>query len=77
MSDMTKVCGLWIETSKKDGQRYMRGKANGKKYLIFRNTKKEHDKQPDYVLYEAEDAGASASAPKTEAPANNDSNAPF
>ena len=55
MGALKKLCGLWLNTSKKDGSKYMAGSMeNGTKVLIFKNTKKvEGSKMPDYTLYEA------------------------
>lgn len=55
MSDMKKLCGLWLNTSKKDGKKYMAGKTDdGRKFLIFKNDKQGNEKRPDYTLFETD-----------------------
>lgn len=43
--------GLWLNTSQ-NGNKYMSGRLGlGGKLLIFKNTNKTTDNQPDYMLY--------------------------
>tara|TARA_Y100001951_G_C11047017_1_gene133514 strand:+ start:201 stop:422 length:222 start_codon:yes stop_codon:yes gene_type:complete len=44
-----KLSGLW-KNETKNGETYLSGSSNGKKYTIFKNTFKEKDTQPDYNL---------------------------
>jgi len=47
---MIQLSGLWLNTSA-SGTKYFKGKLNGNDLLIFKNNHKQHDKQPDYILY--------------------------
>ncbi len=48
-STMLNVTGLWLNKSK-SGVSYMSGSLGNLRVLIFRNTHKTQDKQPDYQL---------------------------
>lgn len=47
---MIKICGLW-QGEDKNRNPYYSGSVGGVKFLIFKNTRKEKDKQPDYQLF--------------------------
>ena len=56
---MRKLGALWCRTSKKDGMQFMTGTLEDMrgdiKIVVFRNTKKEKENQPDYQIYLSED----------------------
>jgi len=47
---MTKVGALWLRESKK-GNKFMSGNCNDVKIIVFKNGKKDNEKQPDYLIY--------------------------
>jgi uncharacterized protein (DUF736 family) len=50
MSDMIELCGLWKSESKA-GNRYLSGKlGNNVTIMIFENTRKSKDSEPDFRL---------------------------
>ena len=58
--DMIEISGLWLNTDS-NGKQYFVGYMGSAKILIFKNGYKEHEKQPDYVLYLAKPQKQSAS----------------
>ena len=50
-STLEKVGALWQNMSA-DGQPYFNMDVEGQKYVIFSNSYKEEDKQPDFLVYE-------------------------
>ena len=72
-SKLVALGGLW-ESTDKSGSPYFSGRLGMAKILIFRNRKKESEKQPDYMIYVApwEDRGGEnrgKSAPREADPA--------
>jgi uncharacterized protein (DUF736 family) len=49
--NLEKVGALWQNTSS-DGQPYFNLDLEGQKYVVFGNSYKEEDKQPDFLVYE-------------------------
>lgn len=47
---MVNIGGLWVNKTNA-GEIYLSGYLNGARLLIFKNNFKEHEKQPDYVMY--------------------------
>ncbi len=68
LSNMIRLTGLWLNESK-SGDKYFSGNIGAAKLLIFKNTRKEADNQPDYIAYVAEakrdDAGGQAAGEDT------------
>jgi len=48
-SDMMSIMGLWENTDKR-GNKYLSGNLGGIRVLIFKNTYKQSDREPDYRL---------------------------
>jgi uncharacterized protein (DUF736 family) len=48
-----KLGALWLKTSAK-GAKFMSGKINGVDVVIFKNTFKEEEKHPDYIVYKSQ-----------------------
>jgi hypothetical protein len=60
------VGGLWLRDSKK-GTRYMVGTMGGVRVLVFKNTKKRSEKDPDYTLcFDHKQAGGESPEPPEE-----------
>lgn len=66
MGKMKSVGGLWVKTSKKNGKKFMTGldlkvlqglDPDQYNLLIFKNEKKDNDKQPDYNVVAVEQDG--------------------
>lgn len=53
-SPMLQLGGLWINESKSSGKKYMVGYLGNLKLMIFRNTFKKKDNEPDYRMYVTE-----------------------
>lgn len=53
MADMVRLTGLWKNKSGK-GTDYLGGKLGAANILIFKNTKKQGEKDPDYIMYAAQ-----------------------
>jgi hypothetical protein len=52
---LIKITGLWNSTKQSTGEEYLRGKAqDGNVYMVFKNTRKTIDSQPDFELYVSE-----------------------
>ncbi len=51
-SDMMNIMGLWENTDKR-GNKYLNGSLGGIRVLIFKNTYKQGEREPDYRLYVA------------------------
>lgn len=49
---MIQLSGLWLKDGKNG--KYFSGKLGNANILIFKNTKKQDEKHPDYILYLAE-----------------------
>jgi len=49
MPQWIKAAGMWLNTTK-DGKKYMVGYMGGLKICLFKNEKKENDKDFDYHL---------------------------
>ena len=49
-NNMIQITGLWKNTSQK-GESYLTGYFGNAKVLIFKNSFKDKDNQPDYKLY--------------------------
>jgi hypothetical protein len=47
---MVKIAGLYEKTSQK-GNRYFIGRLNGARLLMFANTDKKQESDPDWLLY--------------------------
>lgn len=47
---MIELSGLWLNESK-DGQKYFSGSLGRARLIIFKNTFKKEEKEPDYLLY--------------------------
>ena len=47
--DMMSIMGLWENTDKR-GNKYLSGNLGGIRVLIFKNTYKQSDREPDYRL---------------------------
>ena len=47
---MEKIGALWLKESNK-GNKYLTGTVNGKRVVVFKNTKKKSDKSPDYQIF--------------------------
>ena len=47
-----KIGALWLKTSAK-GAKFMSGEINGVPVVIFKNTFKEEEKHPDYLVYKS------------------------
>ena len=60
-SEMVSIMGLWENTDKR-GNKYLSGNLGGIRVLVFKNTFKQGEREPDYRLYIArrtqEDRGA-------------------
>ena len=52
MEGMIKLTGLW-QNEDKNQNKYLSGSLGSAKILIFKNTYKEKDNQPDYIMYAA------------------------
>jgi len=50
-SNLEKVGALWQNTSA-DGKPYFNLDINGQKFVVFSNSYKAEDKQPDFLVYE-------------------------
>lgn len=50
---MILLTGLYLNESKK-GEKYFKGKLGTGNLLVYKNKKKETDKDPDYYIYVAE-----------------------
>ena len=50
--DMMNIMGLWENTDKR-GNKYLNGSLGGIRVLIFKNTYKQGEREPDYRLYVA------------------------
>jgi hypothetical protein len=48
-SELIELCGLWRQRSQ-SGTDYLAGSLGGARIMIFKNTRKETDNQPDYRL---------------------------
>ena len=76
-SDMLSIMGMWENTDKR-GNKYLSGNLGGIRVLIFKNTYKQGEREPDYRLYIAkrqQQEGASYSA-NTQASSGEESQAP-
>ena len=51
--DMIQACGLWTGKDR-NGNTFLSGSLGGLRIMIFRNTFKSEEKQPDYRLYLSE-----------------------
>ena len=51
MSDLKKIGAMWLKTSK-SGNKYLSGIVNDQRIVVFKNTKKDKENQPDYQIYE-------------------------
>ena len=49
-NDLIPLTGLWKHTSR-SGTEYLSGSLGGAKLLVFRNTRKDKDSQPDWLIY--------------------------
>jgi len=55
-SNLDKPIGyLYNQVSKVKGTKYISGTVDGKKVIIFNNTRKEDNKNYDYIVYEKKD----------------------
>lgn len=76
---MVNIGGLWVNKSK-NGEVYLSGYLNGARLLVFKNNFKEHEKQPDYVMYvtpNQQRQQSSASEFEPPAPSENTDDIPF
>lgn len=79
MSDLVKIGGLWENTSKK-GDVYMKGSLGMANIFLFKNTNKRSEKSPDWFMSvgsKDDDSGFKEDAPKSDAPAEPESDVPF
>lgn len=51
-NNMVQLTGIWLQTGG-DGEKYFSGKLGSAKVLIFKNTYKQKDSHPDYIMYAA------------------------
>jgi hypothetical protein len=49
MAEMLRLCGLWKSTSKRGGA-YLSGRLGSAKMMLFKNSQKRTDKDPDYFV---------------------------
>jgi len=54
---MIHLAGFWKKDSK-NGRKYYTGKLGSGKLLLFRNDKKQTEKDPDLILYIVQERGA-------------------
>lgn len=47
-----KIGALWARVSGK-GTAYFSGEINGQKIVVFANSRKDNEKQPDWVVYKS------------------------
>ena len=67
-SDLILITGMWENTSRDGKGKYLSGTfGQGGKLLLFKNTRRENDKQPSHMLYLAPKARESSEASKSTA----------
>ncbi len=65
---MEKIGSLWIKKDK-NGNPFMSGIVGGKSVLIFKNTRKQDQKHPDYEVFQGQS--------RDELPPKNEGDVPF
>ncbi|GEM_PF-2367057 len=75
MAQWIKAAGMWLNTSN-DGKKYMVGYMGGLKVCLFKNEKKENDKDFDYHLMFCERPAKKTEATSTPTE-HRDEDAPF
>jgi len=48
---MIRLTGLWLNTAASTNEKYFRGALGSAVILIYKNNRKQSDKDPDYILY--------------------------
>lgn len=79
MNDKTTIelCALW-ENKTKDGKTYLSGNLGNNKVLVFKNTHKKNEKEPDYrVLLAKKEQQAPAPSPRLPSMRDDDDDMPF
>ena len=63
------IGALWLNVNQKTQEKYLTGKVNGEKVILFKNKyKSENEKAPDFRMYKQkdQDSAATSSGPKDE-----------
>lgn len=63
------IGALWLNVNQKTQEKYLTGKVNGEKVILFKNKyKSENEKAPDFRMYKQkdQDSTATSSEPKEE-----------
>lgn len=63
------IGALWLNVNQKTQEKYLTGKVNGEKVILFKNKyKSENEKAPDFRMYKQkdQDSVATSSEPKEE-----------
>jgi len=76
MKEMIELTGLW-ENTDKNGNKYFTGRLGNAKIVIFKNTYKEKENQPDYRMYVAEPQKKEDGEQKQEPSFDSNENIPF
>lgn len=57
------IGALWLNVNQKTQEKYLTGKVNGEKVILFKNKyKSENEKAPDFRMYKQKDQDSSASS---------------
>lgn len=70
-NELLKLGGLWKNTDKNGNEYFSGNYTYGTKLLIYRNTFKERDNEPDYILYitkQEKNNSSDSDTPKTDNP---------
>lgn len=60
------IGALWLNVNQKTQEKYLTGKVNGEKVILFKNKyKSENEKAPDFRMYKQKDQDSSASSSQT------------
>jgi len=57
------IGALWLNVNQKTQEKYLTGKVNGEKVILFKNKyKSENEKAPDFRMYKQKDQDSSATS---------------
>jgi uncharacterized protein (DUF736 family) len=57
------IGALWLNVNQKTQEKYLTGKVNGEKVILFKNKyKSENEKAPDFRMYKQKDQDSSSSS---------------